>query len=346
MIKSYRGQLKGLMRNPDRASVGFVTCVEAGPLELMTVRLVESLRLFGGRLSRSSFYVVKPRNGPSLDFATLEAFGRLDVRFFDVPRDGSYCWDAMSNKPWALSCVEKTSREDIIAWVDTDAIVMGEPLELLPDISFDLSVSELDVDIIGSRGPGDENENFWNEASRAAGLELASLPWMRVILKGYRVRMYVQAGVFAYWRDTDFGQRYQEMCRSLFDARVGHRRSGTHWLEQMSVGFAILKHRLRFKELPRICNYGISSDLSRIEPNPVLSNVKILHYHDMMKPINWPSFIHLLERNTPNVYRWIHEKGAIKDPRNFRKRTHSRALHYTRALARRCHHLNCNMYCF
>lgn len=37
-----------------------VCCVEAGPLELMTVRMVESLRRFGGRFSRMDVFAVRP----------------------------------------------------------------------------------------------------------------------------------------------------------------------------------------------------------------------------------------------------------------------------------------------
>ncbi len=43
-----------------------VTCVEYGPLEQMVVRMVDSLRRWGGRLADAPVYAVKPRRGMPL----------------------------------------------------------------------------------------------------------------------------------------------------------------------------------------------------------------------------------------------------------------------------------------
>ena len=68
--------------------IAVVCCVEAGPLELMTVRMVESLRRFGGRFSRMDVFAVTPRFGASLLRSTLRAFQALDVRYLRFPAGG------------------------------------------------------------------------------------------------------------------------------------------------------------------------------------------------------------------------------------------------------------------
>jgi hypothetical protein len=64
-----------------KPSVTFTTGVEAGPIETMTLRLVESLRRWGGTYADAPFIAVKPRPGPPLRKKTLREFDRLGVTF-------------------------------------------------------------------------------------------------------------------------------------------------------------------------------------------------------------------------------------------------------------------------
>ena len=57
----------------------FVCCVESGWLETQTIRLVESLRKFGGTFSQEPVIAVTPRFGPPLSKRTHAQFRELGV---------------------------------------------------------------------------------------------------------------------------------------------------------------------------------------------------------------------------------------------------------------------------
>ena len=49
-----------------RASTTFVTCIESGGLEEQTIRLMKSLRKWGGKFADAPVYAVNPRFGVPL----------------------------------------------------------------------------------------------------------------------------------------------------------------------------------------------------------------------------------------------------------------------------------------
>src|SRR5205085_1505515 len=64
----------------EQPQISFICCVESGPLEDQTVRMVESLRRWGGRLAEAPVVAVTPRFGPPLARTTRRALDRLSAR--------------------------------------------------------------------------------------------------------------------------------------------------------------------------------------------------------------------------------------------------------------------------
>jgi hypothetical protein len=60
----------------------FVCCVESGALEGQTVRMVESLRRWGGQFANAPLVAVSPRLSSPLSRETHRAFERLQVEYF------------------------------------------------------------------------------------------------------------------------------------------------------------------------------------------------------------------------------------------------------------------------
>ena len=54
------------------SDITFVCCVESGSLESQTIRMVESLRRYGGKFANAPVIAVTPRFGAPLSKATLQ----------------------------------------------------------------------------------------------------------------------------------------------------------------------------------------------------------------------------------------------------------------------------------
>jgi len=61
--------------------ITFVCCVESGSLESQTIRMVESLRRYGGKFSTAPVIAVTPWFGPPLSKSTLQVFDNLKVTY-------------------------------------------------------------------------------------------------------------------------------------------------------------------------------------------------------------------------------------------------------------------------
>ena len=108
-------------------SISFVCCVKSGILEGATVRMIESLRRWGGAFARAPVYAVTPRYDAPLSRATHENFKRLDVRHLYLACKTPYSWFKYYNKPIALDAADAVADTETIAWLDSDILIVGEP---------------------------------------------------------------------------------------------------------------------------------------------------------------------------------------------------------------------------
>ena len=116
------------MSDPDRTTptsrITFACCVEYGTLEEGTLRLVESLRRFGGRFAGAHVVAVTPRRGPKLRTATLRKFSKLGVDYVRVAPENRYAWMPYLNKYFALKEAQQRANGDLVAWMDSDVLVL------------------------------------------------------------------------------------------------------------------------------------------------------------------------------------------------------------------------------
>src|SRR5262249_45451504 len=107
-----------------------VTVIEAGPLEYQVCLLAESIRLWGGRLSRASIIAVNPRSGPDISSDTERILAKHNVEYRRIRRDDGLDWFPYLNKTAAIAHVAQTYA-GIILWLDADIIVLEEPSDLI-----------------------------------------------------------------------------------------------------------------------------------------------------------------------------------------------------------------------
>ncbi len=295
-------------------TTAFVTCVEAGMLEDQTVRLIDSLRRFGGRLAGSEVYAVQSRFGAPIGRATRAAYDRLGVRFVHAKGNREYGWYKMLNKPVAVVEADGLTAADVVCWLDADVVLTAEPADFLlpPDVDFTACPTERNI---ATTGPDDRFYPFWQAMCGAVGLTVEDLPWVTEQRTGLRVRAYFNAGVFAYRRASGYAAKYMEACLRLMVARIALDTDGIYYHEQTAAGLAMMTASCRWHTLAETHNYEVSKNLLHVVTPEKLAAARVVHYHQSMRPDYWQGFLDLLRPAHPAVADWL---GATYGPLQYR----------------------------
>ena len=271
---------------PDRPSVTFVCCVEAGPLERSTLVTLRSLRRFGGRWADAPVVAVTPRFGPPLEKATRVAFDDLNVRHVSIRPPNRYPWHQFVNKP--LSCVyaEQHADTDVIGWLDGDLLFLDEPVDfaLGDNVDFLASPTETVSAGLSTTGPGHANDPYWLRAMREIGVDPAEVPMIAPEGDPTPVRLYYNAGLFLYRRAAEFGRAFLDDNVRCMDARFAHHRDGTYVIDQVLLGLTALRLGLRRGRLADSHNYLVASWQPETLAAMVRDRPRVVHFHDALKP--------------------------------------------------------------
>jgi len=306
-----------------------VCCVEAGPLELMTLRMVESLRRFGGCFSRTDVFAVTPRFGAPLLRSTRRAFQDLDVRYLRFPAGDRFDWNHFMNKPRALRKVEELAQTESVAWLDSDLVFLGEPDGLSLGDGEDMAACPSDKNL-GTSGRADENEPYWAAICEALGIDLDSLPWVTTELEQARIRLYWNSGVFVYRRGLDFANAFYDMCAQMLAARIASKKAGIFFTEQGALGRTAHRKRMRHRNLPFSHNFIFGSKLEQPVSREALKDARICHYHDFMWPDHFNQMLGLIEESHPSVAQWLKGQGPLRNPSSLMGKVVAKFLQYGR----------------
>ena len=298
-------------RTSPASRITFACCVESGALEDNTVRLVESLRMFGGEFSSAHVVAVTPRRGPSLTRATLRRFARLGVDYVRIAPENRYAWMPYLNKYFALKEAERRAKGDLVAWLDSDILVLQPPDELLLTEQEDFGACARDKNV-GTSGVGDEFEPYWVKACEAVGLSPSDLPWVETTADHKRIRLYWNSGVFVYRPESGFLENWRRAIEHILDRTDVTTLDKLFWTDQVALGLAAKAGGLRLRNLPGQLNYGIATHFQDHLSPTGLASAEILHYHDCMQLGNWPWFLRSIAEPLPVAHAWLASLGSIR----------------------------------
>ncbi len=314
--------------NPE---ITFVCCVESGALEAQTVRMVESLRRWGGRFANAPLVAVTPLFGPPLSDKTRKTFERLNVEYLHFQAKSPYPWFKYLNKPNALVAVEERSTSEYIGWLDSDLLFVGEPDQLILNDGEDFVACASDKNI-GTTGPGDPFESYWKEICQVVGIDICDLPWVTTQMDEKRIRLYWNSGVFVYRRRTNFAKHHLDISLQMLDAHIANYNAGIFFTDQVALGLAMVKMGLSWRALPYSHNYTMSPLIHDQWYNQQqLKQAKIVHYHDSMWPSAWPEFINCLSLTHPEVAFWLQSIGPMQNEAPVQWRITKKLLGHFRA---------------
>jgi hypothetical protein len=296
------------------ASICFVACVESGPLEAQTVRLAESIRRFGGALADGDIVAVTPRFGPPLARATRRRFEQLGVRHARLSSHPRYAWYHYLNTPIALAAAEELTDAELLCWTDSDLLFLDEPSDLLVEADIDFVAATIDDGVVGTTGPDSPHETDWRRLCEIVGLDIDELPWVTTQLERMKMRLYFQAGIFAYRRGIGFSQFYLDMCTEALDRHFGFAHKAENYTDQVCLGLAAHKMGLRWRQLDPSHNFPMASFLAHFDLPAQLAQARILHYHDAMQPHFWETCLARLASGHPEVHAWLSAREPLADP--------------------------------
>jgi hypothetical protein len=312
------------------AAVTFVCCVEAGPLELMTARMIASLRRWGGRFAAAPVLAVTPRRGPQLLPETHELFQEYGVRYVRYPVREQFSWNNFMNKPHALLLAEQEAETPCLAWLDSDILILGEPGQLALEATEAFAACAPDKNV-GTAGPEDVNDPYWRQLGQALQVEVERLPWIVTAADRQKIRLYFNSGVFVFRREMHFAAAFLEACRSILQARISSKQAGIFFTDQVALGLTAFRLGLPYRLLDHDHNFAVGSkSLEALVPEKV-REVKILHHHDAMWPPLWPRLLEVLRETHPEVYRWLQPLGPLTNPRRGFGRVYLKVLQAVRS---------------
>jgi hypothetical protein len=216
---------------------------------------------------------------------------------------------------------------------------MGEPAELLLDDELDFIAGSTDNGVVGTMGPGSEYEDDWRRLCELLDIDLQSLPWVVTHLEQERIRLYFQAGVFAYRRGMGFSRFYLEMCTEALDRHFGFANSGENYIDQVCLGLAVHERGLRWRQLAPTHNFPMASFLPHADRPDELARARVLHYHDSMEPHFWATCLERLAPAHPEVHEWLSARGSLGNAAPKPWRLVTQGLRMARGLPRRRYRL-------
>lgn len=316
----------------NKPDITFVCCIESGSLELQTIRMVESLRRWGGRFADVPVYAVSPRFSPPITKSTRLALEKFQVKHLSFQTKNKYSWYKFLNKPLSLAAVEKIATTECIGWLDSDLLVVDEPYQLELSESESIIACASDKNV-GTAGGEDPNEPYWKEVCQHLGLNIEDLPWTQTELEKERIRLYWNTGIFSYRRSTNFGQKYLDTVIKLLDAFIASHKTKIYFHEQMSVGLAVAKNKIPWSPLSRSHNFSVNTNRPKEYYNlQEMKEAKIIHYHGAMtEAFYWETFMDLLKITHPDIADWLKPLGTIqKNQTSYTSRVFRKLLDYKR----------------
>ena len=180
--------------------------------ERESLLLARSLREFGDELANQPLWLMMPKKLEMVSKSTLQALRELDVQVhrFEVPDDALKF--PFGGKVYAAAAAESlaSSQADILVWMDSDMIFMGEPAEFVLGENISLGYRPVMLKNISSLF--DEPLNvFWSFIYEGCNTPVEKIPPMITTMDAVRIRPQFNAGIMSLrpqkkllqtWRDN------------------------------------------------------------------------------------------------------------------------------------------------
>jgi hypothetical protein len=256
--------------------IAFLICVESGPLEQMAVLLCRSIREFAGRYRDSPIYTSRPRAGAVIAGATRSALDDLGVIHSDELLNSDFADYPVGNKIFVCAHAEETLAEDVLVFLDTDTVMVGEPTDLDLPPRLDAALRPASSSENNSNGPGDPRDRYWNRLFEF--LKISGHPYVINELSR-RVRAYFSSGLIAARREVGLFRRWETDFRALFAGGLFPRPGEIARMDEIALTCTMARSFDRVRVLDGRYNYLIYYRPLMAEPWRSLPLEGMVHVH-------------------------------------------------------------------
>jgi hypothetical protein len=318
-IATQRIAARGLVRSLEAGgvvsmSLAFVACVERGPLEDQVVLLARSIRRHAGRFRDAPIFTFQPRAGTAIAGETLDALRGLGVSHSTEPLNVRHADCPYANKVYACARAEETLAEDILVFVDSDTIFTAEPADLELPPGVDAAALPVCNRRLGSTGPGDPNEPYWQGLYATCGV--ATDARVTTVIDGERIRPYFNSGLVAVRRRSGLFTRWRADFEALLAAGRVPPSTGIDGMDEFSLAVILSRAIDRVRVLDLRYNYPLQWHERRLLRPPwreaQLEDLVHAHYRFYF---TLPGYLEIVDPPLdPNgaVVRWLREYLPLK----------------------------------
>ena len=289
----------------------FLLCVEAGRLEGEALLLCSSIRRFAGRLADSPISAYRPREGKPLADGTYAALADLGVELVEEPLNREHADFSLANKPYAAAHAEEHTDEDILAFLDSDSVILGEPAAFELADGIEAAAQPVGRTGDGSTGPGHPNDAYWLRLYELTGV--SDPPWTTTTFDPERIRGYWNGGLFVARRAAGVMRDYLEAFSLLMRERHFPGAEDRSRRADLPGGGALAPFRGP-ETLPPPYNYRITRRRRYGEDAARLDLGELVHVH-YMRAFHVEGFLEQVEppvRRDTDQYRWLSERLPVE----------------------------------
>lgn len=281
--------------------LGIIIVIEHGDLEQKTKLLIDSIRNFGGGISNSKIWAIKPRKGKAISQETLAALQNQDVEFIDIDLNRRWHLYGLANKIYSAAYIEEKfgSKYETLLFLDSDTIVVDA---IDPDIlegKYKVAAKPIDGFYLTLKKQ-DKLTEFWKMVYEACSVNVKNIWEVSTSVTQKRILSQFNSGViftsterqlFSRWR-TNFEKLTNKYTRVYRLPYVEY-----FLLEQAMLAGTI--HELfeedEVKLLGLEYNYQLIFQQQITQESNTFDkkNIKIIHYHYLLKD-NWLADLDML----------------------------------------------------
>ena len=256
--------------------------------ELNTLLLIESIRSFGGTLSKTPIWVLTPESSRAISDNTKERLQALDTNLISFVMDETKLPFFFADTIQAIAFAETLAERDtsLLVWMDSNTLVLNEPTDFLLPEDKSLGYRPVHHTLIGSRF-SEPLDPFWTQIYGSCQVPEDRVFPMVTHVDATEIRPYFNAGLlitrptnrlFRTWHDTFFELYKNPACQEFY--QQDHRYK--IFVHQAALSGVILSMypQEELHELPNEYNYPLhlfSEDVSKSRPSTLEELVTIRH---------------------------------------------------------------------
>lgn len=265
--------------------------------EINALLLVESIRTFAGSLSQTPIWIFIPDYGKQPSRTITDKLRTLKAMLIPFKIDNKLLKFPFIEKVHVISLAESMvcGQTDLLAWLDTNTMVLQEPKDFLLQDDKNLGFKPVHHTLVGSRFD-EPLDPFWTLIYHYCAVPKDRVFPMMTHVDKTRLRPYFNAGLLItrpekqllrYWRDTFF-KVYREPSFQVFYQQDPRYRIFLHQAVLSGVILATLTTN-ELQELPTTYNYPLhlyEQDITDHRPS-CLEELVTFRHEGFYKDSDW-----------------------------------------------------------